>query len=197
MDCGTFRDNHAAYIDGVASSVELGVLQRHAAECAACAAHDAAVRRAILLFRNMPPIQPSPDFAPRLRARLRQARAEQRRAALAGQQRHRGPGVAAFVGLAAGVIAVGYVSMSAFDRAAPANALALDPVVATASAAEPSLAGFSLEADSDADLMTPLATPAFVASVSTGIPAWPETVLAARAPARVAAAQLKLTSLGR
>jgi hypothetical protein len=45
--------------------------------------------------------------------------------------------------------------------------------------------------------MTPLASPAFVASMATGIPVWPSAVLAARAPARMAAAQLKLTSLGR
>ena len=98
--------------------------------------------------------------------------------------------------VAAGIVAVGYLSLSALDRAA-APSLALDPVVATAMDIQASPRGPAWEPDSDAEEMTPLASPAFVASMSTGIPAWPETVLAARAPARVAAAQLKLTSLGR
>jgi hypothetical protein len=198
MDCGTFRDNHAAYVDGVVGGGDLVAMQGHVSSCGSCAAHDTAVRRALLLFRNMPTIMPSSDFSVRLHARLRQARAERRRGAAAwrgsGSGSYQGPGVRTFTALAAGLIAAGYVAVSAFDHVAPGRTLALAPVVATATADDPD---DDAPADADADVMTSLATPAFVASVSTGIPVWPATALAARAPARIAAAQLKLTSLGR
>lgn len=198
MDCGTFRDNHAAFVDGVVVDGDLVAMQGHMSSCESCAAHDTAVRRALLLFRNMPTIMPSSDFSVRLHARLCQARAERRRGAVAwqgmGSGSYRGPGVRTFTALAAGLIAAGYVAVSAFDHVPPQRIVALAPVVATATVDDPTDA---VPADADADVMTSLASPAFVASVSTGIPVWPATVLAARTPARLAAAQLKLTSLGR
>lgn len=198
MDCGTFRDNHAAFVDGVVGDGDLVAMQGHMSSCESCAAHDTAVRRALLLFRNMPTIMPSSDFSVRLHARLRQARAERHRGARAwrgrGSGMYRGPGVRTFTTLAAGLIAAGYVAVSASDRMTPAYTVALAPVVATAAVDDPTDV---VPADPDADVMTSLASPAFVASVSTGIPVWPATVLAARAPARLAAAQLKLISLGR
>jgi hypothetical protein len=114
---------------------------------------------------------------------------------------YQGPGVGTFAGLAAGVIAAGYLTVSATTTVAPVGPLAMAPVVATAPALDPATELATDPADvgseSDADAMSVLTSPAFVASVSTGSPVWPATVLAARAPARLAAVQLKLTSLGR
>lgn len=200
MDCGTFRENHTALIDEAVCDADLVAMQRHVSECAACAAHDTTVRRALLLFRNMPTIEPSSEFSVRLGARLRDVRAERRPAVYPGRRVYRGPGVGAFMGLAAGVIAAGYLTVSA-SNVVPVGPLAMAPVIATAPTSDPSSdaaivpAGFG--AESDADVMSALTSPAFMASVSTGSPVWPATVLAARAPARLAPAQLKLTSLGR
>jgi hypothetical protein len=206
MDCGTFRENHGALIDEAVCDADLVAMQRHVSECAACAAHDTAVRRALLLFRNMPTIEPSSDFSVRLHARLRDVRAERRPTVRAP---YRGPGVAAFAGLAAAVIAAGYLTVSASTWTPPVGPVAmapvLAPVVAIAPATDPndgpSIAPASdsvdLGAESDADAMSALTSPAFIASVSAGSPVWSATVLAARAPARLAAVQLKLTSLGR
>jgi hypothetical protein len=74
---------------------------------------------------------------------------------------------------------------------APASDPNSGPTIAPASDAA------DLGAESDADAMSALTSPAFIASVSAGSPVWPATVLAARAPARLAAVQLKLTRLGR
>jgi hypothetical protein len=201
MDCGTFLENHTALIDDAVCDADLVALQRHLSECADCAAHDTTVRRALLLFRNMPTIEPSSEFWVRLDARLRDARAERTLAPRAGRDSYRGPGIGAFAGLAAGVIAAGYLTVSLTKPVAPVGLLAMAPVVATAlatdAAGDPAREPADASSESDADAMAALTSPAFIASVSTGSPMWPATVLAARAPARLAAVQLKLTSLGR
>jgi tetrahydromethanopterin S-methyltransferase subunit F len=201
MDCGTFRENHTALIDDAVCDADLVAMQRHVSECADCAAHDTTVRRALLLFRNMPTIEPSSEFSVRLDARLRDIRAKRGLATFARRRVYQGPGVGTFAGLAAGVIAAGYLTVSATTTVAPVGPLAMAPVVATAPALDPATELATDPADvgseSDADAMSVLTSPAFIASVSTGSPVWPATVLAARAPARLAAVQLKLTSLGR
>jgi hypothetical protein len=222
MDCGTFRENHGALLDESVSNAELAELRRHLDECAACAAHDTAVRRALLLFRNMPSIEPSSDFSLRLHERLRRIRAESVWTPAQAGHRHayRGPGAGTFAGLAAGVIAAGYLIVAASSWAPAAGPLALAPVVSVAPATDPAadqatvmanavanavantaasdLADPGRESDSGAIAsLAGLAPPAFIAPVPAGSPVWPATVLEARAPARLATMQIKLTSLGR
>ena len=132
MDCATFCRQHAGFVDGAISDVDLVSMQRHIAECASCAAHDVAVRRALVVFRSLPPIDVSPDFTERLHGRLRRARTERRRSAWFGRAPHRGPGIATFAAMASGVIAAGFVVVSAFGWGAPISALTLAPVVASA-----------------------------------------------------------------
>jgi hypothetical protein len=228
MDCGTFRENHGALIDRSVSDADLVAMQRHLQECAACSAHDTSVRRALLLFRNMPTIEPSSGFAARLHERLRDVRAQSRLAGQAGDTHraahrapYRGPGVGMFAGLAAGVIAAGYLTVATSNWTPAAGPLAMAPVVAAAPAVDPAADQATVMANavanavantafSDAstgiadaprgfgvDPMTALGAPGFITAGSAGSPVWPATVLAARAPARFAPAQLKLTSLGR
>jgi hypothetical protein len=230
MDCGMFRENHGVLLDESVSDAELAELRRHLNECAACSAHDTAVRRALLLFRNMPSIEPSSDFSVLLHERLRTVRAESGPGTGRGDHRHahryayRGPGAGTFAGLAAGVIAAGYLIVAASSWAPAAGPLAMAPVVSTAPATDPAadqatvmanavanavantaasdaasdLAGAGRESDTGAIAsLAGLAAPAFLAPVPAGSPVWPATVLAARAPARSAAMQIKLTSLGR
>lgn len=230
MDCGTFRENHGVLLDESVSDAELDELRRHLHDCAACAAHDTAVRRALLLFRNMPSIEPSSGFSVRLHERLRSVRAEggpkEGRGArrLSRRYAYRGPGAGTFAGLAAGVIAAGYLIVAASSWAPAAGPLALAPVVSAAPATDPSADQATVMANavanavantaasdaasglavpgrqSDTGSLAPvggLTVPAFLAAVPPGSPVWPATVLAARAPARLATMQIKLTSLGR
>ena len=72
MDCREFHKKHCAFIDDTLSGIELVGVQRHIAECEDCAKHDAIVRRSLLVFRNLPRIEPSADFSERLNVRLRE-----------------------------------------------------------------------------------------------------------------------------
>ena len=95
MDCRSFRANHLAFLDGALDDAALVAMQCHLAECEACAEHDTAVRRGLLVFRNLTPVEPSPDFATRLHARLLALRQPDQRAEL-----FRAPGMGAFVAAA-------------------------------------------------------------------------------------------------
>src|SRR5947207_13717723 len=72
MDCHEFCDKHLAFVDDTLAGIELVRMQRHIAECESCAKQDAKIRRALLLFRNLPSIEPSADFSQRLEARLKE-----------------------------------------------------------------------------------------------------------------------------
>lgn len=164
MDCRRFHDLHLGFLDGSLADAELVAMQRHSTECTRCQRHDTAVRHGLLLFRNLPAIEPSADFSRRLDARLSY---ERHRQALTGTGSSssttttRGPGLGAFAVAAAGVVAFGYLAAASFDlHRAPE--LRFEPVVASAPA-EPLL---------------PAANPTLVASgVSTGMPVWPAALL--------------------
>ena len=94
MDCRGFRSKHVAFVDDFLSGEEVVAMQRHLLECEQCAAHDAKVRRALLVFRNLPTVEPSSDFYTRLRARIESERtAAFARPTIAA----RGPGIGTFM----------------------------------------------------------------------------------------------------
>ena len=191
MDCGSFRDNHAAFIDNALDDVELAQMRAHRAECAPCAEHDATVRRALLLFRNMPMIEPSPDFGRRLNARLR----ETERSLAWSHAGARGPSWTTFAWAASGVLAAGYILVATFGGSIGAVArsteLALAPIVVTAHVPPARVA----RAPVGPLRASPMASPAIVASVSMGMPVWPAALLAAQAPMHFAATEFQLVSL--
>jgi hypothetical protein len=76
MDCRDFQENHFAFVDDTLPGVELVGMQMHLNECEKCAKHDANVRRSLMLFRNLPSIEPSADFSLRLQQKLAQAKAQ-------------------------------------------------------------------------------------------------------------------------
>ena len=177
MDCRSFRKQHVAFVDDLLPGEDVVAMQRHLHECERCAAHDAKVRRALLVVRNLPAIEASPDFYARLRSRIEADQAMASRPIVGA----RGPGIGAFMSVAAALVAVGYVTATSLHWTAPRGEVALAPVVATEPALPPSA----------------VAHQALVASVSAGMPMWPMVYFAQQAPMRFAEVQFTRTSWGR
>ena len=178
MDCRDFCEQHVAYVDDTLAGIELVRMQRHIAECESCAKHDAKIRRALLLFRNLPSIEPSPDFSQRLEARIRECQTDD---ILASAQRNLRYGAVAAT--LASVVMLGYIGTTLYNRADTPRDIVLPPVVATLP--EPEFAPITTS------------TPAIVASVSAGLSIWPAALFAEQAPVRFAHSKLELTNYSR
>jgi hypothetical protein len=129
MNCRTFRDNHAAFLDHALDAAGLRSMRQHLGECAACSAHDTSIRRAILLLRNLPVIRPSPEFSARLDARLHAVGSSPWTRAV-------DPVTSRFGSIATaalGVAAAGYLALIAFRPAAPDHELTFQPLPAARS----------------------------------------------------------------
>jgi anti-sigma factor RsiW len=178
MDCRTFLKKHLAYLDDTLPGVEMAEMQRHLLACDACARQDASVRRALLVLRNVPAVEPTAGFSDRLRDRLRQERKRVRR----DEYPFRGPSVGVFAGAGASVIALGMITVVMLGRESSSQTPpSLPAVVAYA----PALADVPNEQ---------VATPAFVASMSMGMPVWPALLLAEEGSLRFAATELQPAS---
>lgn len=175
MDCRRFRENHGAYLDDTLAGVELVGMQIHIAECAQCTRHDWAVRRALLVFRNLPSIEPSANFGAVLEKRIRESALEK---AANGRSFRIGGAAAALIGAAM----LGYIITSLPDSQLPQD-LVMPPVVATA----PELDVPAVSA----------AGPAIVASVSAGLPIWTAALYAQQAPQHFARPEVTLVSYTR
>jgi anti-sigma factor RsiW len=178
MDCREFCEQHVAYVDDTLAGIQLVRMQRHIAECESCAKHDAKIRRALLLFRNLPSIEPSSHFSERLEARLRECQSDH---ALASTQRNLRYG--ALAATLASAVMLGYIGTTLYHRAEAPRDLIMPPVVA--SIPEPELAPITTS------------TPAIVTSVSAGLSIWPAALFAEQAPVRFAHSQLELTNYTR
>ena len=179
MDCREFRRNHVAFVDDLLPGIDLVRMQRHLLECGSCARHDTLVRRALLVVRNIPNIQPSPNFSERLEARLRTVRAEDRTRELRGA-----PGrgtLGTFAALASGVAAAGLLGFAVLTADRVQEEMRLPPVVA------------SIPADRDLESL-PIPASAIVASASTGMSVWSTVFAAEQAPLHLASAQFRLAS---
>jgi anti-sigma factor RsiW len=176
MDCRGFRSKHVAFVDDVLPGEDVVAMQRHLAECERCAAHDTKIRRALLVFRNLPRVEAPTDFYARLSARIESERVAAARPTFAA----RGPGIGTFMSVAASLVAVGYLAASSMNWTARRDVV-LAPVVAT----EPAAPQLSVESQ------------ALVASVSAGLPVWPMVYFAEQAPMRFARVQFTQASLRR
>ena len=177
MDCRTFRKKHVAFIDDTLPGIELAAMYRHLDECERCGRHDSTLRRGLMLVRSLPTIQPSGDFSARLASRLRDARLYEEQAAVAGAL-GRMPALVSFSALAAGLAVVGYVGYVASIAASmphTARELTLAPVIAS----QPEPASL------------PFASPALVASFSSGVPLWPTALLAEETPVQFVNAEFR------
>jgi anti-sigma factor RsiW len=175
MDCREFCEKHVAFVDDTLAGIELVRMQRHIAECESCAKHDARIRRALLLFRNLPSIEPSAGFSERLDERIRRECEGGDILAMTQRNLRRG----AIAATLASAAMLGYIATTLSHSESP-RAVLMPPVVA--SIPEPEL--------------TPIttSTPAIVASVSAGLTIWPAAVFAEQAPVHFAHSRLELAN---
>jgi anti-sigma factor RsiW len=178
MDCREFCDQHLAFVDDTLAGIELVRMQRHIAECEACAKQDAKIRRALFLVRNLSPIEPSPDFTRRLEVRLQESHNED---LLALTQRNLRRG--AIAATVASALMLGYIGTTLYRADSSPRDLLMPPVIATIPEAE----------------LTPIttSTPAIMASVSAGLTIWPAALFAEQAPVSFAHSKLELANYTR
>lgn len=167
MNCREFRRKHDAYIDDTLSGVDIDGMTHHRRLCESCAQLDTRVRRALLLARNLPTIEPSSDFATRLQARIAQERVtlQVTRLRESGEMMiHVRPlSPVTYAIIMAGVIAAAGLAGAATRIRANEDAILLTPVVASTPESE----GIgSLE-------RATLATPTMVAAMPQVVPVWP------------------------
>jgi len=120
MTCAEFLDRYTDFRDGLITAPrELRRFGRHLVQCASCRRYDTAVRRGVLALQaGAESIEPSPEFRPRLDARL----AHERRAAREVPAR---AGIAAALFIAA---ALALVAREGVRHAPVAHVPALPPV---------------------------------------------------------------------
>lgn len=70
MGCEDFLESYSDFVDGRLEPARHGAFEAHLERCASCARYDRVVQRGLFIFRNLPELQPSSDFLPRLRHRL-------------------------------------------------------------------------------------------------------------------------------
>ncbi len=175
MDCRHFRQSHNDFLDHLVTEVRADEMYEHLRTCVRCARFDTAIRRGLLVARNLPPIQPSRNFRPRLEARLREP------AVPAPSQRYG----RILTGVAAGVATVAVVALAVGARRSQALPVPAVPAVARA-ASGPGI--------------TPVPRPAsapFMASLASGIPVWPGVSIADQAAAHLEQVELQQRSRSR
>jgi hypothetical protein len=150
--------------------VDIERMLNHCRVCEHCAQIDTRVRRALLLARNLPTIQPSQAFGQRLQARLEAERALLRAGrnpdhmVAAGRWRPLSP--IAYTAVLAGVLAAAGLAATVSLSLPRENVVQLPPVVASLPEQDPS----------------PLTTPTMVAAVPAGMSLWPAVFVAQQAP---------------
>ncbi|HEX5724235.1 MAG TPA: zf-HC2 domain-containing protein [Longimicrobiaceae bacterium] len=93
MDCEHFLAGYSAYRDGEVSWGEREAFEAHIDDCPACARYHRVVGKGVELFRGLPELEVSDDFAARLQHRLYGVDAE---AGRAGRRASAGAAVATF-----------------------------------------------------------------------------------------------------
>jgi hypothetical protein len=176
MDCREFREKHVGFVDDVLPAIDMEVMHRHLRSCPRCTRHDVAVRRGLMLVRNIPQIELSTDFMLRLNERI--ATLNPRRDEIDDQVPYRLTS-GAFAALAAGLTLFAYAALEAVSRFSAPQALTMPPVVATAPARP----------------VPSLTNSAYMAGISMGMPVWPAVLMADEAPQRLADVQLQQASL--
>lgn len=175
IDCRAFRSQHAAFLDQTLSDAALLAMQTHLAECEECARFDTVLRRGLLVLRNLPSIQPSPEFRDRLNARLRAG------AASRSMVTYQGPSLASFLTVTASVMAMGFLAVSMLNGVRHQPVMTLPPVVAT----RPAMI-----------VPTPVVSSGFIASASVGFPLWSAEMAGEQLPAQYVGSSSGIEQVG-
>ena len=171
MDCKAFARLHSGFLDDTLPGVERAAMRDHLSSCARCARKDAEVRRALLVLKNLPPIEVSEGFQDRLRARIAaESTAPARQAAQPAA-------ITADMGLMKWAAAAALLIAVVGVRNWPARSVADSPSRLPAVVASvPAVVEGAIDESA----------PAYMASMSTGIPMWPALMLAEEGPLRFA-----------
>ena len=192
MDCRSFKKKHDAFRDDTLPGIETAAMREHLQACARCARHDAEIRRSLLLLRNLPPLEVSSGFTERLRARIADERERLPVPALLPSLHARGPTVGTFLSVVCSVIAVGVLTLAVASRNTPPAASymfrAEQPTAVAKIVEDPPAEGSPTLVD------TNVSAPAYVASMSTGMPVWPALLLAEEGSLRFATAEIRPVS---
>lgn len=166
MHCREFRRKHDAFIDDTLRGVDIDAMEVHRRVCEPCSLLDTRVRRALLIARNLPSIQPSADFRRRLHERLEQERAS--RDLLRSAVPHSTPGfsIGTYSLIAAGLLLAASVVTMNTPEPVETAAVQRAPVVAMQSEVIPAS----------------LSAPTMVAAMPAGMPLWPAVFIAQEAP---------------
>lgn len=76
LSCETYLAEYSSLRDGFASRSRREALEAHGAACPSCARYDRVIVRGTQLCRDLPDIEPSPEFMGRLQERLIEVDAE-------------------------------------------------------------------------------------------------------------------------
>lgn len=70
MGCEDFLEGYSNFVDGRFEPPVHATFETHLESCDSCARYHRVVQRGLFIYRNLPELQPSSDFLPRLRHRL-------------------------------------------------------------------------------------------------------------------------------
>lgn len=171
MDCRTFEKHQLGFVDGTLPDALVVEMQIHLTVCERCARRDSALRRGLLVLRNLPEIEPSADFAERLEARLQTGATD-----VPERFRLRASGAGAFAAAALGVIAAGYLAVATFGSGAVNQEPTLAPVIAS----QPEFPRSQLF---DHVVLMP---------ASAGLPMWPSALMVEQAPVQLMTAEMQM-----
>ncbi len=166
MHCRELRRKHDCYLDDTLSGVEIEAMDAHRRVCEHCAQLDTRVRRALLVARNLPTIQPSAEFTRQLQVRLEQERIARDLMRSASATHATGLSTGAYSILAAGLILAAGVASIAVHTPREPSLVRLTPVVAPTPEPVPAS----------------LTAPTMVAAMPAGMPLWPAVYVAQEAP---------------
>jgi hypothetical protein len=184
MDCREFGNKHVAFVDDLLPAFEMDAMQRHVSVCSSCSRQDTRIRRSLLVVRNLPPIEASPDFFNKLNARLAELGPDARTDVVA--RRNYFGSAASFAALAAGIAAVAYMAVETNNYFAQPEDFRLGAASSVASAPSiPSMPSMTTP--------TSITSAALVASVPTGIPVWPAVLMVGQTPMHFASADFRDT----
>jgi anti-sigma factor RsiW len=124
VNCSDFLENYSGLRDGSLETERAEELRAHRTACPSCARYDRVVDNGVEIFRELPALETSPDFLPRLHSRIRRIESEE---ALVGERASGASGL-----LIGGIaLAIAATAWTPLMRARP-SVVELPPVAAHA-----------------------------------------------------------------